>query len=237
MKEHRASKGIGLIIAAIAAAALLLAGLGGATLARDADGYTLRWWSADGGGTTLAVAGDYVLGGTAGQADAGTLAEAAYTLRGGFWGGAYRETAPRVADLAIEKGFGRAAEAVTFTLLVTNTGPDDVTGAIVSDTLPAEMEDPTWTCLTAGGATCGGGGAGDIADPVDLPAGAVITYTVTGTLGPLQVPTNTAAVIPPAGVADPDPANNLATSPSGYWTALPIVERSGSAGRGTLEGR
>jgi len=223
VKSPRTFTRIGLAVAA----ALLLVGLGGATLARDADGYALRRWSADGGGTTLAVAGDYLLGGTAGQAGAGTLIEPAYTLHGGFWGGGVRQAAPRMADLAIVKGFGRSAETVTFSLLVTNAGPDDVTGAIVSDTLPVEMADPVWTCVPSAGATCGGGGAGDITDPVDLPAGATITYTITGTLHPLQVPTNTAAVIPPAGVADPDPSNNLATSPSGYLVTLPMVSRPG----------
>lgn len=92
------TRGVKLVSLAIA---LLLLALGGALLAQEGDGYALRWWSADGGGDTLSRAGDYVLGGTAGQADAGLLAGEAYTLRGGFWGGAFRESAPPLYRVAL----------------------------------------------------------------------------------------------------------------------------------------
>jgi hypothetical protein len=55
--------------------------------------YTLQWWTVDAGGITFASGGNYSLGGTAGQADAGVLTGGAYTLAGGFWrGGAPVET-------------------------------------------------------------------------------------------------------------------------------------------------
>jgi hypothetical protein len=50
-------------------------------------GYTLSWWTVDGGGTTLSTGGGYTLGGTAGQPDAGVLTGGGYTLASGFWGG------------------------------------------------------------------------------------------------------------------------------------------------------
>ena len=43
--------------------------------------------SSDSGGATFNTVGDYTLGGTAGQADAGVLAGGEYTLGGGFWRG------------------------------------------------------------------------------------------------------------------------------------------------------
>jgi len=49
-------------------------------------GYDLSWFTVDGGGG-LSAGGDYALGGTAGQPDAGTLAGGNYVLAGGFWGG------------------------------------------------------------------------------------------------------------------------------------------------------
>ena len=55
-------------------------------LADDGPGYDLSWWTVDGGGATL-EAGEYRLGGTAGQPDAGILEGGGYTLRGGFWSG------------------------------------------------------------------------------------------------------------------------------------------------------
>jgi hypothetical protein len=50
-------------------------------------GYDLSWWTVDGGGHTLSISGDYILGSTVGQPDAGVLSGGDYTLGGGFWGG------------------------------------------------------------------------------------------------------------------------------------------------------
>jgi hypothetical protein len=71
---------------------LLLVGLalGAGPMARGQGGqqaYTLSWWTVDGGGDTWSSGGDYMLGGTAGQPDAGLLVAAPYTLGGGFWRG------------------------------------------------------------------------------------------------------------------------------------------------------
>jgi hypothetical protein len=49
--------------------------------------YDLSWNSVDGGGITFASGGNYMLGGTIGAADAGTMQGGAYTLGGGFWVG------------------------------------------------------------------------------------------------------------------------------------------------------
>ncbi len=57
-----------------------------AALAQD---YTIDWHTVDGGGETWSTGGDYALGGTLGQCDAGTLTGSGpggtYTLTGGFW--------------------------------------------------------------------------------------------------------------------------------------------------------
>jgi len=63
------------------------------------DGYDLSWWTADGGGQTFSAGGNYSLGGTIGQPDAGLLTGSGYTLAGGFWSGAgqpYRVYLPLV---------------------------------------------------------------------------------------------------------------------------------------------
>jgi hypothetical protein len=49
--------------------------------------YDLSWNTVDGGGHTFSTGGDYTLGGTIGQSDAGQMSEGEYTLGGGFWGG------------------------------------------------------------------------------------------------------------------------------------------------------
>jgi hypothetical protein len=48
--------------------------------------YQMQRWTVDGGGSSAMTGGDYSLSGTAGQADAGALQSATYTLDGGFWG-------------------------------------------------------------------------------------------------------------------------------------------------------
>jgi hypothetical protein len=50
-------------------------------------GYDLSWWTVDGGGYAFSIGGDYTLGGTIGQPDAGLMTGSDYTLGGGFWGG------------------------------------------------------------------------------------------------------------------------------------------------------
>jgi hypothetical protein len=58
-------------------------------------GYTLDWWTVDGGGMTSSIGGSYSLGGTIGQPDAGTSNGGTYIQDGGFWGGAVpTETVP-----------------------------------------------------------------------------------------------------------------------------------------------
>jgi len=61
-------------------------------------GYDLSWWTADSGGYTFSSGGDYSLGGTIGQPDAGLLTGPGYHLSGGFWtgGGPYRVYLPVV---------------------------------------------------------------------------------------------------------------------------------------------
>jgi hypothetical protein len=51
------------------------------------EGYTLDWWTVDGGGTMFSTGGNYSLGGSIGQPDAGTSSGGTYALSGGFWGG------------------------------------------------------------------------------------------------------------------------------------------------------
>ncbi len=53
--------------------------------AQSGGGYDLRWNTIAGGGTTFSAGGSYLLGGTMGQSDAGTMSGGAYTLNGGFW--------------------------------------------------------------------------------------------------------------------------------------------------------
>jgi uncharacterized repeat protein (TIGR01451 family) len=121
------------------------------------------------------------------------------------------------ADLSITKTDGATEEipgtSVTYTIIVSNSGPSDANGVSVADTFPGILTGVTFTSVAAGGATGNTNGAGDINDTVNMPAGSSITYTVNATIqssatGEL---TNTATVTEPMGVTDPNQANNSAT--------------------------
>ena len=72
----------------------LLIGLSTASAQRTNDpsspqsGYDLSWYTIDGGGATFSTGGSYSLGGSIGQADAGSMSGGTYQLAGGSWGGA-----------------------------------------------------------------------------------------------------------------------------------------------------
>ena len=131
------------------------------------------------------------------------------------------------ADLSITKTDNKGGSSVTgavggvvpgtgetYTIVVSNSGPSAVTGASVVDTLPAFFTSDTWTATQSGGASgFSASGSGNINDTVNLPVVSSITYTVTGTVSPSATGTliNTATVTAPAGVTDPNLANNTAT--------------------------
>jgi hypothetical protein len=52
----------------------------------ESAGFSIGWWTVDGGGGTSTSA-SFTLNGTAGQPDAGSLTSANFSLAGGFWGG------------------------------------------------------------------------------------------------------------------------------------------------------
>ena len=124
------------------------------------------------------------------------------------------------ADLAITKTDGVTSVAPgtanTYTIVVSNAGPSAVTGASVSDPVPAGVTAATWTATdSSGGGTVTGqsSGTGPLATTVDLPVNATVTFTFTVQVDPSATGTlaNTATVTPPAGVTDPNGGNNSAT--------------------------
>jgi len=124
--------------------------------------------------------------------------------------------APTDLSITVSDGVTSYApgDTLTYTITVHNTGPDTVSGAAVSDALPAALTGASWTCTGSGGAHCPASGTGGIAtSAVDLPANATATFILTatvaaGTSGSLS---NTATVSAPAGINDPNPANNSDT--------------------------
>lgn len=70
-----------------------------------AQNYAIDWFTIDGGGGT-STGGVYVVSGTIGQPDAGTLSGGSYSLAGGFWSGIGLVQTPGAPVLAIQKVAG-----------------------------------------------------------------------------------------------------------------------------------
>jgi hypothetical protein len=77
----------GLTLVLLGAALALWLSSYGVVAQSSGTGYTLDWWTVDGGGGRAGVS-PYTLDGTVGQPDAGpTLGGDGYELVGGFWSG------------------------------------------------------------------------------------------------------------------------------------------------------
>ena len=146
-------------------------------------------------------------------------------------------TAIPTADLAITKSDGiptyTPGSTVTYVIVASNAGPGAVLGATVIDALPVAIGGATWTCVGAGGGTCPVAGAGNINANVNLPAGGIVTFTLTGNVaaGAAGNLVNTATIAVPPGVVDPNPGNNSATDTDAPAAAagLAITKTDGSA--------
>ncbi|MEU8774981.1 hypothetical protein [Streptomyces sp. NPDC048606] len=129
------------------------------------------------------------------------------------------------ADLKVVKSTTQstvpAGDPVTYTVTVSNSQANDVTGAVVRDTVP-ELTGVSWTCKAGTGGTCGAAsGSGNVLDTkADLKRGGSVTYTITGN-APAQPSSlsNTATVTAPTDRTDTNPADNTSTASAVTVTA------------------
>ncbi len=149
----------------------------------------------------------------------------------------YADLSASLTDGIVAVGWG---QPVRYTLVVTNHGPGDVSGASIDDTFPAELTNVSWTCVGSGGATCEAtSGTGDIHTTADLPAGSQVTFIVDATViagsgtGTLR---NSASVSAPAGLQDPDDTNDVAVDVDGIGTlhVLTVEKDPANTGNGTV---
>lgn len=139
------------------------------------------------------------------------------------------------ADLAIDKTDGQTSAAfgteITYTIVVSSSGPSGVVGAIVEDTMPALLEEVGWACEAAAPNACDPeSGEGDMLSSVTLAPNSAITFTVRGALPTSALTTtliNTATVIAPKGVDETDDENNSSSDQTDlvYVTDLAITKR------------
>lgn len=126
----------------------------------------------------------------------------------------------RRANLAIAKtrtspvGSCVPGESVSYQLVVTNAGPSDSTGAVVTDPFPASLSNCSWACASAGSASCPAAGVGDINAAVNIAAGGgnSVTFSITCDIDPSARGTlsNAANVAKePGTIDDPAPGDNM----------------------------
>jgi uncharacterized repeat protein (TIGR01451 family) len=131
------------------------------------------------------------------------------------------------ADLAITKTDSPdpviAGNDLTYTVTVTNNGPDTATSVTVTDNLPTETT--FVSCSSTGGGVCGGSGNSQIVTFASLASGQSETITFVATvncsIADGTVINNTATVnsITP----DPDTSNNSATAPTTVSNPPPTI--------------
>lgn len=108
-----------------------------------------------------------------------------------------------------------AGGIVTYTIVVGNSGPQDVAGASVTDNFPAGISSVTWSCTASGGSSCSAPpGSGNLFNgTANLLNGGSATFTAVAVVSPTATGslTNTATVTAPVTTFDPNLGNNSAT--------------------------
>jgi len=122
------------------------------------------------------------------------------------------------ADLQVTVNDGKSAAVAgaqnTYTIVVSNSGPSYLTGAVVKDTFPSIFTGVTFSATQTGGATGFPlSGSGNIKHTVTMPPGSSITYNASGKLSAAATGTvsDFASVAAPNGITDLNLGNNSAT--------------------------
>ena len=159
--------------------------LGSALEAQSGGPYDLSWSKISGGGKTFSTGGNFSLGSTTGQQDAGVLAGGNFTLNGGFWG-------------ALAPGCGTTAPVITAPLWV----PINATGVAAS--VP-NVGGATYAWTLTGGTITSGQGTSQILLDAGAP-GTTMQLSVTESVGACTLPPASRRIqvdfldVPPANV-------------------------------------
>lgn len=170
----RVNRGVGLVSALGLAILLGLIGAG-AVIAQTGDDYDLERQFIGGTGGDFPSGGDYQLGFTLGQEPDGQVSTGGdYQLVQGFW---HAQPSSGPVLLVVSKGVQPNRGVVhhgtlTYTVVLTNTGPGNATGTFLTDTLPAQVEFGHW--IEQNGAAVN---TGQITWQGSLTAGHSLTWT------------------------------------------------------------
>ncbi len=118
------------------------------------------------------------------------------------------------ADLGVSIDAGHVwylpGTETTYTVSVTNLGPDAASSVAVSTVLGSQITRSTWTAAYSAGGSGPDVGAGNVAGTVSLPSGGTATFTVVARIGANATGTltSTASVV---AAGDPNASNDTAT--------------------------
>ncbi len=131
------------------------------------------------------------------------------------------------SSIAPSTGTVTPGSTLTYTIVVSNTGPGTVTAASVSDPFPSNLTGVSYTSVAAGGATDTNptGSGGTLTDTVTLPSGSSITYTVLGTV----ISTATTSLSNTATVTATNGTTAHATDNDNLLTITKVDNRGGSS--------
>ena len=120
------------------------------------------------------------------------------------------------ADLKVTVTDGKTAAIAgtknTYTIVVTNGGPSNITSALIQDTFPASFDGVIFTASQIGAATgFTATGTGNINDTVNMPAMSRIIYKATGTISPSATGSISDTASVTSDISEPNTANNIAT--------------------------
>ena len=137
---------------------------------------------------------------------------------------------PGTVDVSVDVDNGvttvTAGSAVTYTITVSNAGPANAVAAAVNDAFPVALGGVTWNCVAFLGGVCPEApGTGDIATTVNVPAGASVVFTATGTLSPAASGSlvDTATVLASPSAVDTNAGNDSATDSDAI---VPVVAQT-----------
>ena len=120
---------------------------------------------------------------------------------------------PDWTDLEVVKTDGGAlaevGEPITWSITVSNQGPNPAEGALVTDIFPPQVVDPVWVCSASIGSHCPQQGMGHIEEAVDIATGGTLLFLATATVVDSVDISNTATVSVPPNMFDYRLDNNL----------------------------
>jgi uncharacterized repeat protein (TIGR01451 family) len=116
----------------------------------------------------------------------------------------------------------------TYTVTVSNTGPNSVAGLSVDDAPAPGVTFTSWTCAATSGSLCTASGSGPVSDTVVLLNGGTLTYTVHAAFASSLsgTTTNTAVLGVPGSVVDTNPVSSASDTDAVVPLTAPSVTKT-----------